>query len=136
MLRHISALGDQKVHVVNKTVAQQTDFAAQHVAGGIVTAGRSGKLLQLLFLCFGVNRTICVGKVLKLLFAIMGSAVAVWLPFLGVAAHLPSALIAFYQIFWLFAVVLYVKCRIRIPKSPEGKQNESSTDLRNTQIGN
>ena len=134
-LFRISSLADQKVHVVNKTVAQKADFAAPHVAGGIVTSGHSGKLLQLLFLCFGTHRTIGAGRVMKLLLASLGIVASILMASLGFFDILPSALVALYHILWMFLSVLYVRCRIGIPKTTEGKRNEPSRDLRYSKGG-
>lgn len=131
----ISSLGNPKIRVIHKTPEQRADFAASHAPGGIVTAGHSGKLLQLLFLCFGVHRTTRVGRVYKLALAGVGAAAAVVIASLGGLGFLPSALVALYQILGLSFNVMYVRCRIRIPKATEGKHNETSRGLRSPESG-
>lgn len=134
-LLRISSLADQKIHVVNKTPSQRADFAASHAPGGIVTSGHSGKLLQLLFLCFGTRRTIVAGSVMKLILTALGLIGAVTASMLGLFRVMPSAIVALYHIVWLFLSVMYVRCRIYTPKLTEGKRNESSKNIRHSKGG-
>ncbi|MBO7170932.1 MAG: hypothetical protein J6W28_07135, partial [Clostridia bacterium] len=135
LLEKIPSLASQKVRVVHKTPEQRADFAVAHAVGGIVTSGHSSKLLQLLFLCFGVQRTIRAGRIYKLSLAVLGAVGAVALAFLNAFGFLPSAVVALYHILWLFLNLLYVRCRIRIPKTTEGKRNETSSRLRTPKGG-
>ena len=134
-LAKISSLKEEKVRVINKTPEQRADFAAAHAQGGIVTSGHSGKLLQLLFLCFGVNRATSAGRIYKLALFGIGAVLAVVSACFGGLWGLPSAVVALYQILWLFLNVMYVRCRIRIPKTTEGKRNETSRSLRSPKGG-
>lgn len=127
-----SGLEKGQIHVVNKTVGQRADFAAMHAPGGIVTSGHSGKLLQLLFLCFGTRGAVAVGRVAKLVLTVLGAAGAVAMTALGWFDIIPSALVAMYHILWLSLSVVYVKCHIGIPKTTEGKKNESSKNIRHS----
>ncbi len=121
-----------QIHAVNKTVGQRADFAAMHAPGGIVTSGHSGKLLQLLFLCFGTRRAVTVGRVSKLVLTALGAVGAVAMTTLGWFDVIPSALVALYHILWLSLSIVYVKCHIGIPKTTEGNKNESSKNIRHS----
>ena len=131
-LLRISSLGDCRVHVVNKTVSQLGDFGAVQMPAGFVTSSHSGKLMRVLFLGLRARRALAFQKILKIVCAAAGMAAGFALSvFFGLHNILPSAVLGLWQMLWLLLAVLSVRLAVRPQKTAEGKQNESSKNIRN-----
>ena len=131
LLHRISSLGDCRVHVVTKTVSQLGDFGAIQMPAGFVTSSHSGNLLRILFLGIRARRTLFVEKILKTVGAGIGMALGIFGTALwGIHGFVPSAFLALGQLLWLLITVVSVRVLISPPKTAEGKQNESSRNIR------
>jgi hypothetical protein len=101
--------------VVDKKLSERGDFYALHAESGIVTAENSSKLLSLLLLCFRTRNALRFGWAYKLMTALLGGALAVFLTLLGAYGFIPSVYPALYHVILVFGYLLYARLCIRLP---------------------